>query len=98
MSAGGDPRHEVRLARRQLVASGAVADLGMSDAQFRITSRVRLAGRARAIHRVTVIDVPAVSVRRWTSSYPYARKGLVGRPIDSCVVHVRTVPPPSGDD
>jgi hypothetical protein len=83
-----------------LVVSGAVADLGMSDGQFRITSRVRIAGRARPIHHSTEIDVPAASARRWTSSYRYARKGIVGRPIDGCVAHVRTIPPPTanGDD
>jgi hypothetical protein len=83
-----------------LVVSGTVADVGMSDAQFRVTSRVRIAGRARPIHRWTTIDVPAGSARRWTSSYRYARKGLVGRPINGCVAHVRTIPPPSanGDD
>ena len=83
-----------------LVVSGAVADLGMSDAQFQVTSRVRIAGRGRPIHRSTEIDVPAGAARRWTSSYPYARKGLVGQPIEGCVAHVRTIPPPSpnGDD
>ena len=83
-----------------LVVSGAVADLGASDAQFQITSRVRIAGRAGAIQRATDVDVPAASSRRWTSSYRYARKGLVGRPIAGCVAHVRTIPPPTanGDD
>jgi hypothetical protein len=81
-------------------ASGAVANLGASDAQFQITSRVRIAGRAGAIQRPTDIDVPAASSRRWTSSYRYARKGLVGRPIAGCAAHVRTIPPPTanGDD
>jgi hypothetical protein len=44
-------------------------------------------------------DLSAFSAHRWTAfPYRYARKGLVGNAIVSCVARVRTIPPPSGED
>jgi hypothetical protein len=82
----------------RLVMSGAVMNLGMSDGQFRVNSRAHIAGRLRAIHHAAFVDIPAFSARRWTSTYTYARKGLVGSAISGCVAHVRTIPPPTGED
>jgi len=77
-----------------LVVSGAVINTGMSQAQFRIDTRTRVAGRAHAVHRVG-----AVSAGRFTTPpYRYARKGLVGNAIVRCIARVRTIPPPSGED
>lgn len=82
-----------------LVVSGAVINTGMSDAQFRIDTRIRVAGRAHAVHRIAFAELGAVSAGRWTTPpYRYARKGLVGNAIVSCVARVRTIPPPTGED
>lgn len=82
----------------RLVMSAVVMNEGLSDGQFRIATRVHIAGRARAIRRATVVDIPAFSARTSTFTYTYARKRLVGSPISGCAAHVRAIPPPTGDD
>ncbi|MGH3141079.1 MAG: hypothetical protein ACRDQE_15230 [Gaiellales bacterium] len=82
----------------RLLMSAVVMNEGLSDGQFRISSHVYIAGRARAIRRATVVDVPAFSVRPSTFTYTYARKRLVGSPISGCAAHVRAIPPPTGED
>jgi hypothetical protein len=83
----------------RLVVSGALANTGMSDAQFRIDTRIRIDGRRHAVHRVAFADLSALSTDRWTAPpYRYTRKGLVGNAIVGCAAHVRMIPPPSGED
>jgi hypothetical protein len=82
----------------RLATSGSVLNTGLSSGQFRITARVGIAGRAHALRRVAFADLSAFSAGRWSASYTYARKGLVGDAITSCVAHVRTIPPPTGED
>ena len=48
--------------------------------------------------RATVVDIPAFSVRPSTFTYTYAHKRLVGNAISGCAAHVRSIPPPTGDD
>jgi hypothetical protein len=83
-----------------LVVSGGLVNTGGSSAQFRINARIWIAGRRHAVRRVAFVDsLAALSAARWTAPpYRDARKGLVGSTIRSCVAHVRTIPPPSGDD
>ena len=84
---------------RSLVVSGGLINTGMSNAQFRIDARVRIAGRARPVRRTGVADLAGFSAGRWTApTFDYARKRLVGNAIEGCVAHVRTIPPPTGDD
>jgi len=69
------------------------------DGQFRITTRISIAGRRILCWRRATKDLSAFSAHRWTAlPYRYARKGLVGNAIVSCVARVRTIPPPSGED
>jgi len=84
---------------RSLAVSGGLINTGMSSAQFRIRARVWIAGRARPVRRDAFADLAGFSAGRWTApAFDFARKGLAGNAIEGCVAHVRTVPPPSGDD
>jgi len=78
--------------------SAVVMNEGLSGGQFRISTHAHIAGRARAIRRATVLDVPAFSVRPSLFTYTYAHKRLVGNAISDCAAHVRSIPPPTGDD
>jgi hypothetical protein len=52
------------------------------DAQFRITTRVWIASRARPVLLRATKNLSAFSAHRWTAlPYRYARKGLVGNAI-----------------
>ena len=82
----------------RLVVSGGVINTGMSSGQFRINSRIVIAGRPRPVHGSAFVDLSAFSAGRWSATYGYARKGLVGNDIGACTARVRTVPPPSGED
>ncbi|HET7171925.1 MAG TPA: hypothetical protein VFI18_09845 [Gaiellales bacterium] len=84
---------------RSLVVSGGLINTGMSSAQFQIDARVSIAGRARPVRLWASADLSGFSAGRWHAAvYRYARKGLVGNAIEGCAAHVRTVPPPSGED
>ena len=80
------------------VMSAVVINEGLSDGQFRVGTHAHIAGRARAIRRATVVDIPAFSVRPSTFTYTYAHKRLVGNAISGCAAHVRSIPPQTGDD
>jgi len=82
----------------RLVMSAVVMNEGLSGGQFRISTHAHIAGRARAIRRATVLDVPAFSVRPSLFTYTYAHKRLVGNAISDCAAHVRSIPPATGDD
>ena len=82
----------------RLVMSAVVMNEGLSGGQFRISTHAHIAGRARTIRRATVVDIPAFSVRPSTFTYAYAHKRLVGNAISDCTAHVRSIPPPTGDD
>ncbi len=84
--------------RDRLVMSAVVMNEGVSDGRFRISTHAHIAGRARAIRRATVVDIPAFSVRPSTFTYTYAHKRLVGNTISGCAADVRSIPPPTGDD
>jgi hypothetical protein len=82
----------------RLVVSGGLINTGMSSAQFRVNTTIRIAERRHAIFRSAIVDLDAVSADRWSSTYTYTRKGLVGNAITACTARVRTIPPPSGED
>ena len=83
----------------RLVMSGGVINTGMATAQFSVIASVQIAGRrAHPVRRGTTVDLGAFSAGRWTATYTYARKGLLGTAITACTARVSTVPPPSGED
>ena len=83
----------------QLVVTGGLLNPSPGDGQFRITTRISIAGRTHPLLRRATKDLSAFSAHRWTAlPYGYARKGLVGNAIVSCVARVHTIPPPSGED
>ena len=82
----------------RLVMSAVVMNEGLSGGQFRISTQAHIAGRARAIRRATVVDIPAFSVRPSLFTYTYAHKRLVGNAISDCAAHVRSIPPATGGD
>jgi hypothetical protein len=81
----------------RLVVSGGLVNPGMSSAQFRVSTTIRIAGRPHAISRSAYPDLAGFSAGRWSMTYANARKGLVGNTV-GCTTHIRTYAPPSGED
>lgn len=82
----------------RLVVSGAVINTDMASGQFRVNSRIVIAGRPQPLHRSAFLDLGAFSAGRWTATYRDTRKGLVGNQIAACTARVVTIPPPNGED
>ena len=85
--------------RSQLVVSGGLMNTGLSDGQFEIDARAWIAGRSHPVRRSASADLSGFSAANWSApGYGYMRKGLIGNAIVGCAAHVRTIPPPSGED